>query len=101
MNFPLNTPATMLSMEDDWADSCYTIKTKESGKFASICDIISISDLMSMDFSDTAKCNFYLTDDKFAMTPSVMAIQVWVDFFVNKVHKSRILNEYICPQIII
>ena len=80
-------------MEADWADNCFTTETKESGKFASICDIISISDLMSMDFSDTAKCNFYLTDDKFAMTPSVMAIQVWVDFFVNKVHMSRILNE--------
>ena len=91
----------MLPMETKWADGCYTTKTKESGKFASICDIISISDLMSMDFSDTAKCNFYLTEDKFAYTPSVMAIQVWVDFFVNKVHKSIILNEYICPQIII
>ena len=79
-------------MDDDWADSCYTVNTKESGKFASICDIISISDLMSMDFSETAKCNFYLTEDKFATMPSVMAIQVWLYISGNEIQK--IVNKY-------
>ena len=65
-------------MDEEWADSCYTTKTKESGKYASICDIISTKDLMSIDFSDTAKCNYYMTEDKFAYGPIVMAIQVWL-----------------------
>ena len=63
-------------MEDDWADGCYTTNTKHSGRYASICDIISINDLMSIDFGDNAKCNYYITEDKFAYTPLVMAFQV-------------------------
>ena len=84
----------MLSMEDEWADSCYTTKTKESGNFASICDIVSISDLMSMDFSDSAKCNYYLTEDKFGYMPSVMAVQVWIHVYINFKRKQTNMNAY-------
>ena len=75
--------ATMLSLDEDWADSCYTTNTKESGKYASICDIISIKDLISQDFRATAKCNYYTTEDKFAYLQIVMAFQVLV-LFVNR-----------------
>ena len=63
-------------MDDYWTDGCYTRETKESGKFASICDNISVQDFKDIDFSDTAKCNYHTTEDKFAYLPIVMAFQV-------------------------
>ena len=81
-------------METEWADGCYTTKTKESGKFASICDIVSISDLMSMDFSHSAKCNYYLTEDKFGYMPSVMAVQVWIHISVKFKRKRTNMTAY-------
>lgn len=73
----------MLSLDEDWTNSCYTTKTKESGKFAAICDIISIKDLVSKDFTNTTKCNYYTTQDKFAYLPIVMAFQVGQTIFTQ------------------
>ena len=46
---------------------CYIkqTKTKQSGQFASICDINSIMTLLSQDYSETGTCNYYLTGENF------------------------------------
>ena len=41
-----------LSEEEDWYGACYTISTRDAGRFASICDKYSIADLLSRDYRD-------------------------------------------------
>ena len=72
------SPDQDMTDDEEWIDGCYTTSTKESGKVASICDILSIKDLISRDFSDTTQCNYYTTYDKFAYLPIAMAFQVWL-----------------------
>ena len=42
--------ASFLSYEEEWYGACQTVKTWKSKKFASICDIYSITDLISNDY---------------------------------------------------
>ena len=72
------SPDEDMTDDEEWIDGCYTTSTKESGNVASICDILSIKDLTSRDFSDTTMCNYYTTNDKFSYIPIVMAFQVWM-----------------------
>ena len=59
-------------------NGCYVKEaiTKQSGQFASICDINSIMTLLSQDYSETGTCNYYLTEEKFQLTSNAMALQV-------------------------
>lgn len=60
------------------SSGCYMKETttKQSGQFASICDINSIMTLLSQDYSETGTCNYYLTEEKFQLTSNAMALQV-------------------------
>ena len=69
--------AVFISKEKEvWPDNCFTASTKKSRKVAAICDVTSASFVLSKDFSETGKCNFYLTSDKFLSSGNVMALQV-------------------------
>ena len=69
--------ALFISKEDEiWPDNCFTASTKESRRVAAICDVTSAMGVLSKDFSETGKCNFYLTSDKFLSSGNVMALQV-------------------------
>ena len=67
---------TMLDTTIEWPNGCYDFATFQSGKFASICDLVSIKALIHDEFSDHAKCNFYHVEDFLSIVPSVMAFQV-------------------------
>ena len=59
-----------------WIGACHTTKTRDIGTFASICDNNDIKTLISIDYGDTGKCNFYKTDDIFGNSPAAMAFPV-------------------------
>ena len=42
--------ASFLSYDEEWYGACHTTTTRESGKIASICDIYSLTDLISRDY---------------------------------------------------
>ena len=67
---------TMLDTTIDWPNGCYDFTTFKSGKFASICDLVSIKALIHDDFSEKARCNFYYLEDFLSVVPSIMAFQV-------------------------
>ena len=69
--------AKFMSKEDEiWPDNCFTASIKESRRVAAICDVTSARGVLAKDFSETGKCNFYLTQDKFLSSGSVMVLQV-------------------------
>ena len=69
--------AIFISKENEiWPDNCFTASTKESRRVAAICDVTSARAVLAKDYSETGKCNFYLTQDKFISSGSVMALQV-------------------------
>ena len=59
-----------------WIGACHTTKTRDAGTFASICSNNDIKTLVSIDYGDTGKCNFYKTDDIFGNSPAAMAFPV-------------------------
>ena len=62
--------------DGEFYSPCYTIEQRDAGTYASICYDKGIKDLKSRDFSDTGRCNYYTTEEKFFTTPAVMALQV-------------------------
>ena len=42
--------ASFLSYDEEWYGACHTTTTRKSGKIASICDIYSLTDLISRDY---------------------------------------------------
>ena len=86
INYMLQSPADsvmfklikqILSKKDDWASSCFTKDTQFTKKHASICDDLSISRLISDDFSKSGKCNWYTINYKFQnIVGTSMAFQV-------------------------
>ena len=55
---------------------CFTAATMRSLTHASLCDETSVRALISDDFAETGKCNFYTVRDRFLVTSGVMAFQV-------------------------
>ena len=76
--------ATYMPWEDGlrWIGSCHTTKTRDAGTFASICGNNDIKTLISIDYGDTVKCNFYKTDDIFGNSPAAMAFPVISSFCI-------------------
>ena len=56
---------------------CMTPATKRSLTYASLCDETSIRALISDDFAESGKCNFYTISDRYFVTGGVMALQVF------------------------
>lgn len=83
--------ATYISYDgnENWIGACHTPKTRDAGTFASICGNNDIKHLISLDYGDTGKCNFYKTDDIFGNSPAAMAFPVCVTFFVLVIFLSR------------
>ena len=46
--------AEFLSSDEEWYGGCHTTKTRESGRYASICDIHSVTDLISRDYRENS-----------------------------------------------
>ena len=69
-----------------WIGSCHTPKTKDARSFASICGDNDIKYLISLDYGETGKCNFYKTDDIFGNSPAAMAFPVRIS--MNESHNS-------------
>ena len=67
---------TFLNTTIDWPNGCYDNETYKEGKFASICDLVSIKALIHKEFSENARCSFYFVKDFLSVVPSVMAFQV-------------------------
>ena len=42
--------AEFLSSDEEWYGACHTMKTRESKRYASICDKYSVRDLISRDY---------------------------------------------------
>ena len=55
-----------------WPSSCFTNSTQFTKRHASICDVTSIKSLLSDDFSQSGKCNWYTTKTTFFHVPMVM-----------------------------
>ena len=45
--------AEFLSYDEEWYGACHTMKTRESRRYASICDIYSLTELISRDYRET------------------------------------------------
>ena len=67
---------------EDIYSPCYTSEQRNARTWASICDVTSIDQTKSRDFSDTGKCNYYTIEDTFFTTPAVMAFQVGQDHVI-------------------
>ena len=65
-----------LANDDLLGYGCFTGSTKQSLRHASLCDETSIRALISDDFTENGKCNFYTIADRFLVTSGVMAFQV-------------------------
>ena len=59
-----------------WPSNCFTNSTQFTKRHASICDVTNIKYLISDDFSQSGKCNWYKTKTTFFHVPVVMAFQV-------------------------
>ena len=66
----------LMTWNKHWPSSCFTNSTQFTKRHASICDVISIKSLLSDDFSQSGKCNWYTTKTTFFHVPMVMAFQV-------------------------
>ena len=65
---------------EKWIGACHTPKTRDAGTFASICSENDIKFLISLDYGETGRCNYYKTDDIFGNSPAAMAFPVCVIF---------------------
>ena len=45
--------AEFLSYDEEWYGACHTTTTRESRRYASICDIYSLTELISRDYRET------------------------------------------------
>ena len=66
-----------VGLETMWSSGCFTESTQYSGKHASICDIQAIMHLISSDFSENGKCNWYTIEDRFFPGILTIAFQVY------------------------
>ena len=57
---------------------CFTTEIKQEGRYGSICSSGSIVALMTNDYTNTGKCNYYITEDKFLASGSSMAFQAYL-----------------------
>ena len=74
----------ILDADDDWSSNCFTTRTQSTLRHASICDHHSILTLLSEDFSESGKCNWYTLKSNFCDMPGVMAFQVcWPLMFLK------------------
>ena len=64
--------------EVEWTSNCFTDATQYTGRHASICDSQGITHLISSDFSENGKCNWYTLKRGFYYGPLAMAFQVHV-----------------------
>ena len=55
---------------------CFTTEIKQEGRYGSICSSAGILGLMTNDYTNTGKCNYYIIEDKFLASGSSMAFQV-------------------------
>ena len=60
------------------------LQPRDAGTFASICTNNDIKTLISIDYGDTGKCNFYKTDDIFGNSPAAMAFPVGSGSYLGK-----------------
>ena len=76
--FEMSTLMSHLTPMERFMYGCYTTKIAQGKeKFASLCDKGSIMALLSQDFSNTGKCNYYLIEDRLLTSKtSHFAIQV-------------------------
>ena len=72
----LNIYSDGIADDDLLGYGCFTAATKRSLTHASLCDETSVRALISDDFAETGKCNFYTVRDRFLVTSGVMAFQV-------------------------
>ena len=71
------TTMPRLTPEERFMYGCYTTQMMQSQRFASLCDHGSIRTLISQDYGRTAKCNYYILEEKLLATlGSHIAIQV-------------------------
>ena len=56
--------------------TCFTKEMEEKGGIAAICDSPQIMAMISKDYSETGKCNYYVTEDKLLTAGKAMAFQV-------------------------
>ncbi len=47
-----------------------------SGGFASVCDKLSVKALVSSDFGETTRCNFFISSEEFSFVPLAMILPV-------------------------
>ena len=60
----------------NWSSNCFTTQTQSTKRHASICDSNSILTLLSDDFRENGKCNWYTLKSGFYTGYQVMAFQV-------------------------
>lgn len=67
-----------LSTSDFWPSDCFNEETQYTQKHASYCDIQSILAILSADFTENGKCNWYTIelDEGLESNPMAMAFQV-------------------------
>ena len=65
-----------------WIGACHNTTTRDARSFASICGINDIKYLISLDYGETGKCNYYKTDDIFGNSPAAIAFPVCVTISV-------------------
>ena len=82
---PINSPMRQIiekasrlpvDLDTKWSSGCFTESTQYSGKHASICDMQAITHLISSDFSENGKCNWYTMTKGFYHGSLAMAFQV-------------------------
>ena len=58
------------------SELCYTTEVKKDGTFAAVCHLPSVKALISKDFSNTGKCNYYIVEESFLHSRGALGIQV-------------------------
>ena len=75
-----NTLRLGTGWKDQWTSNCFTNATQYTRRHASICDSHSISHLLSSDFVENRKCNWYTLKEGFYHGPLAIAFQVHISF---------------------
>ena len=58
------------------SEPCYTAEVKKDGRYGAVCASESIRALISQDYSETGKCNYYIVEEVLSWTIVALAIQV-------------------------
>ena len=70
---------------------CYAAKLRQSGRFGSFCNNGEIAALIAKDYSETGKCNYYITEDRIASySVAVLAVQVNGNLSLRALRNSKI-----------